>query len=143
MLKIDVTFLYVIVVFLLTSGILKRYLFGPLAAILEARQTEALAAQKSHAESLAALSRTVAEAEEKLSTARREALKVREGLRGEGAARLSQRLEEARVASEAAVAQAVKRIESEAAASSKKLPGEAATLARTLAEKILGRRLAS
>lgn len=143
MIKVDVTFLYIIVVFLLASGILKRYLFTPLAAILEERETEALSAQRGHAESLAALSRTVADAEEKLSLARRQALKVREGLRAEGAARLEKRLEEARAVSEASVADALRRIEADTAASSQKLPGETLALARGLAEKILGRKLAS
>ena len=143
MITVDVTFLYIVVIFLLCTWVLKRFLFAPLSAILDGRRDRASAAARSYAESLEALSRTVAEAEEKLALARREALKVRENLRGEGASQLSKRLEEARAASEAAVNDAVKRIEAEAAASAEKLPADARSLARVLAEKILGRKLAA
>ncbi len=141
--NVDVTILYIAVVFLLAAAIMKRYLLGPLSAILEERESEALAAQRSHTESLEALSRTVAEAEEKLSLARREALKVREGLRGEGTSHLMKKLEEARAASQATVDEALKRIGEDTAASARKLPGQTVSLARGLAEKILGRELAT
>ena len=142
MITVDVTFLYIIVVFLLASGILKRYLFTPLAGILEQREVEATAAEKIHAASLASLSRTVADAEEKLSLARREALKIRENLRGQGAAHLETKLAEARAAAQASVAAAAREINAQAAASSRQLPTEARSLAMSLAEKILGRKLA-
>lgn len=143
MITVDVTFLYIVVIFLLASGILKRYLFTPLGAILDERETQALTAEKLHVESLAALSRTVAEAEEKLSLARREALKMREGLRGEGMAHLTKRLAEVRAAAEVSVKSAAREIDAQAAASSRQLPGEARSLARSLAEKVLGRKLAA
>jgi F-type H+-transporting ATPase subunit b len=143
MINVDVTFLYIIVVFLLASGILKRYLFTPLAAILEQRESEARSAENIHAESLASLSRTVAEAEEKLSLARREALKVRESLRAEGAAHLEKKLAEVLAAAQASVLEAARAIDAQAAVSSGQLPGEARSLARNLAEKILGRKLAA
>ena len=102
-----------------------------------------MTAEKLHVESLAALSRTVAEAEEKLSLARREALKMREGLRGEGMAHLTKRLAEVRAAAEVSVKSAAREIDAQAAASSRQLPGEARSLARSLAEKVLGRKLAA
>lgn len=143
MIKVDVTFLYIVVVFLLASGLLKRFLFSPLNSILEEREGKEKDAAKLHAESLAALSRTVAEAEEKLSLARREALKVREGLRGQGSAHLEEKLGEARAAAEAAVQKATREIEAQAKASSQAMPAQARGFAASLAEKILGRKLAA
>ena len=143
MITVDVTFLYIVVVFLLCAWVLNRFLFAPLLSILDGRRGRASAAAKSYAESLEALSRTVAEAEEKLALARREALKVREGLRGDGAAELARRLDEARAASEAAVGEAGRKIEADAKASADKLPAQTRDLARLLAEKILGRKLAA
>jgi F-type H+-transporting ATPase subunit b len=143
MIKVDVTFLYIVVVFLIASGLLKRFLFLPLNAILEEREGREKDAAKLHAESLAALSRTVAEAEEKLSLARREALKVREGLRVQGSAHLEERLGQARAAAEAAVLEAAREIESQAKTSSQAMPAQAKGLAASLAEKILGRKLAA
>ena len=143
MITVDVTFLYIVVVFLLCAWVLNRFLFAPLLSILDGRRGRASAAARSHAESVEALSRAVAQAEEKLALARREALKVRESLRGEGSAELTRRLDEARAASETTVREALQQIEAAAAASAQKLPAETRTLARTLAEKILGRKLAA
>jgi F-type H+-transporting ATPase subunit b len=143
MIKVDVTFLYIAVVFLLASGLLKRFLFSPLNAILEEREGKEKDAAQRHAESLAALARTVAEAEEKLSLARRQALKVREGLRGQGAAHLEERLGLARSAAEAAVLKAAHEIEAQAKVSAQAMPAQARGLAASLAEKILGRKLAA
>jgi F-type H+-transporting ATPase subunit b len=143
MITVDVTFLYIVVVFLLCAWVLNRFLFAPLLTILDGRRDRASAAAKSHAESLEALARTVAQAEEKLAVARREALKVREGLRGEGAAALTKRLDEARAASETALREAATKIEADAKVSAEKLPGQTLALARELAEKILGRKLAA
>jgi F-type H+-transporting ATPase subunit b len=143
MIKVDVTFLYIVVVFLLASGILKRFLFSPLDAILEEREGREKDAAKLHAESLTALSRAVAEAEEKLSLARRQALKIREDLRGRGSAHLEEKLDQARAAAEAAVSNATREIEAHAKASSQAMPGQARGFASSLAEKILGRKLAA
>lgn len=143
MITVDVTFLYIVVIFLLCAWVLNRFLFAPLLSILDGRRDRASVAVKSHTESLEALARTVAQAEEKLAVARREALKVREGLRGEGTAALARRLDEARAASEAALKEAVRKIEADAKASAEQLPGQTLALARELAEKILGRKVAA
>ncbi len=84
----NVTSLYVLLAFGVSYAILKRYLFVPLSGILEAREREEREAQKAYAESLEALEKAVAAGEQKLSLARREALKTREELRSEGAALL-------------------------------------------------------
>ena len=139
----DVTFLYVVFAFLIAYAILRKYLFSPLAGILEQRELEEKTAARVHAESLEELARTVARAEEALSAARREALRQREGLRAEGSAHLAKKLEDARTAAGAAVERGQSEIEAQVAALAAELPGRAAELARGLAEKILGRKLAA
>jgi F-type H+-transporting ATPase subunit b len=139
----DVVSLYVVFAFLIAYAILRKYLFLPLAGILEQRELEEKTAAKIHADSLEKLARTVARAEEALSTARREALREREALRAEGRAHLERKLEEARAAAGAAVQRAIGEIESQVAHLTGELPQRAADLARGLAEKILGRKLAA
>lgn len=139
----DVTLLYVIFAFLVSYAILKRFLFRPLSAILEARETEEKTAAKLHAESLEAMERTIAEAEARLSLARRDALKDRETLRGQGRERWEKALAEARTAATGSIEQASAEIGEEARRGAAELPGRAAALARTLAEKVLGRKLAA
>jgi F-type H+-transporting ATPase subunit b len=139
----DVTFLYVVFAFLIAYAILKKYLFSPLAGILEQRELEEKSAARIHSESLEELARTVAAAEQTLSAARREALKQREALRAEGHTHLEKKLDVARTAASAAIERGRQEIDSQAARLTAELPGRAAELARSLAEKILGRKIAA
>ena len=139
----DVTLIYVIFAFLIAYAILKKFLFLPLSAILEARQSEEATAAKIHAESLEGLSKAVAHIEQELARARREALKERETLRAEGRAHLEKKLAETHAAATATLERASAEIAEEARRSSEELPDRVRTLGRALAEKILGRRLAA
>lgn len=139
----DITFVYVVLAFIATFAILKRYLFAPLSAILDAREAEAASAEKVRGESLAALEETISRAEASLAQARGEALVVREKLRGEGRAHLEKRLDEAHASAETTLNRASDEIGASAKASAAELPGRARELARLLAEKILGRKIAA
>ena len=139
----DVTLLYVLVAFIITYAILKKFLFVPLAAILEERDRVAKSAAEVHAKSLEEMQRAISEGEARLATARREALRVRETLRGEGRAQLERKLAGVREETTASIAAATREIEEQAARSAAELPGRARELARLLAEKVLGRKLAA
>jgi F-type H+-transporting ATPase subunit b len=139
----NVTSLYVLVAFGISFWILKRFLFVPLSAILEARENEEKAAQDAYAEALQRLERAVAAGEEKLSMARRDSLRTREELRAQGLAVLEQRLQEARAQASEAIGRGSKEIEAQAAETVRVLPERASGLARELAEKVLGRKLAA
>ena len=58
----DVTAVYVIVAFIASLAILRRYLFGPLGAILDQREQDAASSAKVLEDSLAELEKTVARA---------------------------------------------------------------------------------
>ncbi len=139
----DVTLLYVIFAFVIAYAILKKWLFQPLSAILERREALENSAAKLHAESVQEMEKALAEAEARLSLARREALKERETLRGEGRSHLEEKLAQARAAAASSIEGANREIESEARRSAVELPERARALARSLAEKILGRKLAA
>jgi F-type H+-transporting ATPase subunit b len=139
----NVTSLYVLLAFGVSYFILKRSLFRPLSDILEAREREEREAQAAYAESLQTLEKAVAAGEQKLMTARREALKTREDLRGEGSALLEQKLAEARSRANEETARGSREIDAQAAESARQLPEKARSFARELAEKILGRKLAA
>jgi F-type H+-transporting ATPase subunit b len=139
----DVTLLYVMFAFVVSYALLKRFLFVPLGAILERREREEQEAANLHNESVRELERTVADAEARLAVARREALKEREALRAEGLTAFEKKLNEARVASTTSVDAASQQIADQVRIAATDLPGRARTLARELAEKILGRKLAA
>ena len=139
----NVTSLYVLIAFGISYAILKRFLFRPLSAILEARETEERAAQDAYAEAVQRLERAMTAGEEKLSSTRRDSLKTREELRAQGLAVLEQRLNEARAEASEAIGRGSREIEAQAARAVRELPERAAGLARELAEKVLGRKLAA
>jgi F-type H+-transporting ATPase subunit b len=139
----NVTSLYVLLAFGISYWILKRYLLRPLSAILDAREREEKAAEDAYAESLARLERAVAAGEEKLAAARREALKTREELRAQGLAVLEEKLAKARAEATEAISRGSREIEAKEAEVSKTLPERVSQLARELAEKVLGRKLAA
>jgi F0F1-type ATP synthase membrane subunit b/b' len=100
-------------------------------------------AARVHADSIRELERAVAEGEARLALARREALKERETLRGDGLARFERLLAQAREAASSSVAVASGTIEADAARAAAELPARSRSLAVELAEKILGRKLAA
>ena len=137
----DITLVYVIVAFAASWAILRKYLFGPLSAILDQREQDEKTAARVHAESLERLSQTIARAEEELAGARREALRQRETLRGEGRAELDRRIAQAQAGAQVAIEKANGEIAAESQQLSQNLPQDSHRLARELAEKILGRKL--
>jgi F-type H+-transporting ATPase subunit b len=139
----NVAALYVFLAFGICYWILRKFLFVPLAAILDAREAAERDAEKAYAQSLAELEHAVAAGEEKLSEARRDALKTREGLRAEGSALLDAKLTEAHEAARQAIDRGAKEIEAQSSVSARELPEKARAIARGLAEKILGRKLAA
>jgi F-type H+-transporting ATPase subunit b len=139
----DVTLLYVMFAFVVSYAVMKRFLFRPLGAILEAREEEERESAKIHADSIRELEQAVAQGEERLSLARREALKEREALRMQGLAKFEQDLNSAREAASSSVEKASRTIEAEAQRAASELPARSRALAVSLAEKILGRKLAA
>ena len=139
----NVTTLYVFLAFGICYWILKKYLFVPLSAILDARERAEKDAEKAYADSLAKLEKAMTAGEEMLSAARREALKARESLRSESLGQLEAKLAEANGAANASVERGSREIEAQVAGFAGQLPERARALARELAEKILGRKLAA
>jgi len=139
----NVTSLYVIVAFVASCWILNRFLFAPLTTILDARERDEREAETAYTASLAALESAVAAGEARLSDARREALRSREALRTQGLTELEQRLGDANLRAAAALARGTGEIEQQARDVARTLPDRARGLARDLAEKILGRKLAA
>ena len=139
----NVTSLYVLVAFVASCWIFQKFLFAPLIAILDARERDEREAEASYRDSLASLEKAVAAGEERLSAARREALQAREQRRAEGLAILEKGLDEANARAAEALGRGTGEIQQKAHEVARTLPERSRSLARELAEKILGRRLAA
>ncbi|HYX19783.1 MAG TPA: ATP synthase F0 subunit B [Thermoanaerobaculia bacterium] len=139
----NVSSLYVILAFGICYWILRKYLFVPLALILDAREKGEKDSEKAYAASLADLQKAVEAGEERLADARREALRTREALRAEGMALLETKIGEAQSSALTSVEAGFRDIQSQASTSAREIPARALALARELAERILGRKLAA
>ncbi len=89
------------------------------------------------------MARAVAEAEAALAAARREGLRLREELRAQGRAHLERELSRAREETTESIQTATGQIGEEAQRAAAELPRRVLELARGLAERVLGRRLAA
>ena len=139
----NVTSLYVLVAFVASCWIFQKFLFAPLIAILDTRERDEREAEASYRDSLASLEKAVAAGEERLSAARREALQAREQRRAEGLAILEKGLDEANARAAETLGRGTGEIQQKARDVARSLPERSRSLARELAEKILGRRLAA
>jgi F-type H+-transporting ATPase subunit b len=139
----DFSMILMLAIFFATLWVLNRFLFAPITAILKEREEEERRSSGAHEEALGRFNEAAGRIEAELAAARREGLKLREERRAQG-----RRLREEKVASvkgEATtrVSDAAAAVERQSRQAAAELPARIRDLARQLAEKILGRRLAA
>lgn len=135
------SFLLVVACFWLAYWVVNRNLVRPLLAVLHEREQRATAGRKAYEEAKAALEHALAQRERELAMAAAEAQKERASLRAEGEARRRELLEAAREQGQRRLVQFAAELEQAVAQERAKLAGEVQTLARQLAERLLGRAL--
>jgi F-type H+-transporting ATPase subunit b len=129
----------ILAVFFSAMWLLQKFLFRPIVAILEERESEARLASESFAKAQAEFAAAAERVENELSLARREALKLREDLRAEGQQLRSAKTEAAKKESLETLAAASSEMDELARKASGELPSRVKALAQSLAEKVLGR----
>lgn len=133
----------ILAVFFSAMWMLQKFLFRPIVAILEERESEARGASEAFARAQAEFNAAAERVENELSLARREALKLREELRAEGQKLRSEKTEAVKKESLGTLAAASGEMDELARKASGELPGRVAALAHSLAEKVLGRPVAA
>lgn len=121
--------------------ILNRWLFGPLNGILAERQAEIADARAEFEQAKQIQDERIAQVESRLADARKEAFGVREAAIRDGRSRRDQVLAEARADAQASVDRAREEIQRQVAEAKDELEAEAETIARRVAEQLLGRRV--
>ncbi len=137
------SFLLVVTCFWLAYWVVNRNLVRPLLAVLHEREQRATEGRKAHEQAKATLEQALAQREKELALVAAEAQKERASLRAEGEARRRELLEAAREQGQRRLAVFAAELEQEVAQERAKLAGEVQTLARRLAERLLGRALAA
>ncbi|HWC64827.1 MAG TPA: hypothetical protein VG777_02010 [Thermoanaerobaculia bacterium] len=139
----NVSLILVLAIFFATLWVLNKFLFRPVSAILDERQSEAENSAKSLADAEEKFRAAAAKIETELSLARREALKVREESRAEGRRIREERVEAVRNETSARLEAAAAELEADARRTREELPSRVSTIVSSLVEKILGRRAAA
>ena len=139
----NVSMVLILAIFFATMWILNRFLFRPVSAILDERQTEAETAARSLADAEEKFRTAAAKIETELSLARREALKIREENRAAGRQIRDREVEAAKQETAARLEKAATELESDARRTRQELPSRVATIVSALVEKVLGRKAAA
>lgn len=135
--------LLILAIFFAVLWLLNRFIFTPVSGILDERERETSSASRAYAEALSEFRAAAEKIESELSLARREALKLREERRGEGIKLRSAKIEQVKEETARKLAAASSELEQHSRRVAADLPGRIAALARMLAEKILGRKVAA
>jgi F-type H+-transporting ATPase subunit b len=139
----NVSMVLILAIFFATLWVLNRFLFRPVSAILDERQTEAETAARSLADAEEKFRIAAAKIETELSLARREALKIREENRAAGRHLREQEVEAAKRETAERLEKAAAELEADARRARQELPSRVSTIVSALVEKVLGRKAAA
>jgi F-type H+-transporting ATPase subunit b len=139
----NVSMVLILAIFFATMWVLNRFLFRPVSAILDERQTEAETAARSLSDAEEKFRAAAAKIETELSLARREALKIREENRAEGRHLRDEEVEAVKQETAARLEAAAAELAADARRTRDELPSRVSAIVSTLVEKVLGRKAAA
>lgn len=135
----DVSLLAIMVIFILNYLVVRKFFLQPVNEVLEARAEEQRSAEEVYEAALGRFRDATAQMETQLHVAKREAAQVRDRHRGEAAAYRQQLVERTSAEGKQIVAEADASLSRDVAAARETITRDADALARTAAERILGR----
>jgi F-type H+-transporting ATPase subunit b len=135
----DLSLIAVLVIFLLTYLVVRRFLIVPVNRILVERDTEIRSAEQLYEQSLSTFNEATAAMEAQLHTAKREAASIREQFRTDAAAHRLTVVEKTRTEADVFVKEAEAKLSSDVKVAREKIVTESESLARLAAQQILGR----
>jgi F-type H+-transporting ATPase subunit b len=135
----DPSLLAIMVIFIINYLVVRRFFLRPINQVLVERETETRTADELYEQSLASFNEATARMEQQLHTAKREAASVREKRRAEAGARRQELIEATQGQAKQVVGEAEAKLTQDVAVARETIVRDAETLARTAAERILGR----
>ena len=138
----DLSLFVIMAIFWVAYFGFRAFVFKPLGAILDERETRTEGARAALTALLEKERETLAEVDRRLTGARREAVAEREKLRAELNVRRQAVLDKAREDAGKAIAEAQAKVDAAVAASREELRATSTDLAREIASQALGRRVA-
>lgn len=135
----DFSLLAVMVIFIMTYLVVRKFFLEPINNVLEAREHETKTAEQRYEEAMAKLNEATARIEERVHIARKDAAQLRENFRADAAAHRATLVERTTAEAKKLVGEAEVKLKNEVNEAREKIVRESESLARLAAERILGR----
>jgi F0F1-type ATP synthase membrane subunit b/b' len=135
----DLSLLAVMAIFWINYFIVKRFFIQPINGVLESRETEVRSAQETYEQALARFNEATAQIEQRIHEAKRTAAQMREKFRAEAGEHRAGLVERTTTEARKLVGEAEERLKRSLKEARDKIVRESESLARLMAERILGR----
>jgi F0F1-type ATP synthase membrane subunit b/b' len=137
----DYSLIAIMVIFIMTYFVVRKFFIEPINNVLEAREKETKSAEQIYEEAMARFNEATAKVEERLHLAKREAAQVRDRQRAEAAAHRSTVVQRTAAEAKKLIGDAETRLSEDVKTARETIVKESESLARLAAERILGRAL--
>jgi F0F1-type ATP synthase membrane subunit b/b' len=135
----DYSLLAIMVIFIMTYFVVRKYFIEPINNVLEAREHESKSAEQIYGEAMGRFNEATANVEERLHLAKREAAQLREQFRADAAAHRASVVQRTTAEAKKLIGEAEARLEEDVKDAREKIVKESESLARVAAERLLGR----
>lgn len=135
----DFSLLAVMVIFIMTYMVVRKFFLGPINDVLEAREHETKTAEQRYEEAMARFSEATAQVEERLHVAKKDASQMRDKFRAEASAQRATLVERTSAEAKKLVTEAETKLNAEIKEVRETLGRDAESLAHLAAERLLGR----
>jgi F-type H+-transporting ATPase subunit b len=135
----DFSLLAIMVIFIMTYLVVRKFFLEPINNVLEAREHETKTADRLYEEAMARFSEATAQVEDRLHIAKRNAAQVRDQFRAEASAHRAALVERTTAEAKKLVAEAQTKLTQDVNVARETITTESESLARIAAERILGR----
>ncbi len=135
----DYSLLAIMVIFIMTYLVVRKFFIEPINNVLEAREHESKSAEQVYEEAMARLNEATAKVEERLHLAKREAAQLRDQLRAEAATHRTTVVQRTTAEAKKLIGEAESRLADDVKSARETIVRESESLARVAAERLLGR----
>ena len=135
----DYSLLAIMVIFILTYLVVRRFFLDPVSRVMEEREHETRSAEELYEQALNRFNEATAQTEAQLHAARRSAAQLREKNRAEAAAHRAEVVAKTQDEARQVVGEAETKLDADVKQARDLIVRDSETLARVAAERILGR----
>lgn len=135
----DWSLLAIVAIFILNYLVVRKFFFQPINEVLVARAQETKSAEQVYEESLSRFGEATSRMEEQLHVAKRDAAAIRDRFRGEAAVYRADTVGRTQAEAKGQVSESTASLAADVKEAREKILRDSESLARTAAERILGR----